>query len=76
MQVAISPDEKSIAFATAKGLVIVLEECFVDINYNYQQFAEHEGNVVTVIKWQNSEIYCGDNTGKVSVITVANLLVR
>lgn len=53
----------------------MLEDCFDNINYNYQQFVEHDGNVVTALKWQDSEIYCGDNTGKVSVITVANLLV-
>lgn len=47
----------------------------MESDYNYQQFAEHEGNIITCMKWQNSEVYCGDNTGKVSVTTVANLLV-
>lgn len=75
VQIAISSDEKTIAFATSKGLVVLLEQCFTDNDYNYQQFAEHEGNIITVLKWENSEVYCGDNTGKVSVITIANLLV-
>lgn len=75
IQLAISPDEKTIAFATAKGLVVLLEGCFGDFEYSYQQFGEHEGNVVTTIKWQGSEVYCGDNAGKVSVVTVASLLV-
>lgn len=74
--VAVSPDEKHIAFATSKGLIILVQNCFQDVTLNYQQYTEHEGNLVTAMKWINNEVYCGDNMGKISVVAVINLLVK
>lgn len=56
-------------------MIILLEQCFTDDDYNDYQFIEHAGNIVTAMKWQGSDVYSGDNTGKVSVIAFANLLV-
>lgn len=75
-QILVTPDEKTLIFATSKGLVIVLQNCFEETNLTYQQFTEHEGSIVTVLKWYNNEIYCGDSNGNVSVVSLTTLLVR
>lgn len=75
-QIIVTPDEKTIIFATSKGLIIVIQDCFKETSFNYQQFTEHEGCNVTALKWYNDEVYCGDNAGNVSVISIASLLVR
>lgn len=73
---SISPDEKHIAAATTKGLVLLLQNCFEEREANHQQFIEHEGNTITAMKWQHNDVYSGDDRGKISVVTIANLLVR
>lgn len=72
---SISEDEKNIAMANTKGLVIVIEDGFASANYDHQIYSQHEGSKVTVLKWHCSELYCGDDKGKVSVVNLPNLLV-
>lgn len=76
VQVTISPDERTIAACTAKGIVLIFENCFVDPYVKPQVYFEHKGNVITASKWQENSLYCGDNTGKVSVIIVKKSLVK
>lgn len=75
MQVKVSPDEKNLAIANAKGLVFVLEDFFIDLNLRPLVHSEHEGNIVTVLEWYGNDLYCGDNVGKISVFTLTSLLV-
>ncbi|XP_044255419.1 Hermansky-Pudlak syndrome 5 protein homolog [Tribolium madens] len=69
----ISPNEKNLAIAVLTGLVVVLED-FSETDFQQQIFTEHEGNNITAIKWNGNDLYCGDNTGRVSVVALRNFL--
>lgn len=62
------------AIASSKGLLIILED-FLDINVRPLIHSEHEGNTVTTIKWCGNTVYSGDDTGRVAVFSLSNLLV-
>ncbi|CAH1159809.1 unnamed protein product [Phaedon cochleariae] len=76
IQVAISPNEKHLAVASSRGLVVILENFFVDMSLRPLIHIEHEGNTLTVMKWHGNDLYCGDHMGKISVFTVATLLTK
>ncbi|KAF2902390.1 hypothetical protein ILUMI_03787 [Ignelater luminosus] len=76
VQVLVSPTEKAIVLASSKGLIVVIGNCFTENNVEYQVYCEHEGNLITAMKWHSEEIYCGDDKGKISVITLPNLLTK
>lgn len=73
--VVISPDQKNIALSTNKGLIVIVQNCFTENNVQYQVYSQHEGNVITAMIWSVNDLYCGDNTGHVSVISFTNILV-
>lgn len=63
------------SFATSKGSI-----CLVDLtskNTDFQVYNEHTGNIITTMKWneQSNELFAGDNTGKISVMTYTNFIV-
>lgn len=62
------------AIASSKGLVIILED-FLDLNIRPLFHSEHEGTIVTAIKWYGNTIYTGDDMGRVAVFSLSNLLV-
>lgn len=74
--VRISPDEKWFAFSTARGVSCVLEHNGSSVNRRILSH-EHEGLKVTALQWNSSstQLYVGDNTGRISVIRVASYLV-
>ncbi|RZB40395.1 Hermansky-Pudlak syndrome 5 protein -like, partial [Asbolus verrucosus] len=71
----ISDDESNLAIAVSTGLVVVLEDCF-STSVQQQVFSEHEGNTITAMKWNGNDLYCGDSTGRISVITLKSFLVQ
>lgn len=75
LKIVISPNEKNIALASAKGFIIIVQNFWADITLDYQIYTEHEGLTVTAMKWNHNDLYCGDHTGKVSVISLVNILV-
>ncbi|KAK5643432.1 hypothetical protein RI129_007277 [Pyrocoelia pectoralis] len=76
VQVCISPDEKHISLASSKGAVVIIPNCFNENYIQYQANYEHRGNIVTAIKWNGDELYCGDNTGRITVISLPSLLAK
>ncbi|KAG5862572.1 hypothetical protein JTB14_002918 [Gonioctena quinquepunctata] len=76
IQVGISSNEKHLAIASSKGLVIILENFFIDGNFTSLVYNEHEGNTVTAMKWHGNDLYCGDDVGKISVFTMTSLLTK
>ncbi|GJQ77281.1 p [Trypoxylus dichotomus] len=74
--VVISPDQKNIALSTSKGLILVSENCFCDNNLQYQIYTQHEGNIITAMKWYSNDLYSGDNIGQISVISLTPLLTK
>ncbi|KAJ8911457.1 hypothetical protein NQ315_013561 [Exocentrus adspersus] len=73
IQIVISPNGKNIAITSLRGLVIILED-FLDPNVIPLIHSEHEGSTVTAIKWHGNTIYSGDDTGRVAVFFLSNLL--
>lgn len=73
IQVSISPDEKLIAFATVKGGVCILERSTSHGAKQVITTLDHQNAQITSLQWneQNNELYVGDDTGKISVITVS-----
>lgn len=73
--VNISPDEKWFGFSTARGISCVLEQNGTSMNRRILSHV-HEGRLVTALQWNNSssQLYVGDNTGQISVISVASYL--
>ncbi|KAB0799347.1 hypothetical protein PPYR_07227 [Photinus pyralis] len=76
VQVCISHDEKHLSLATSKGAVVIIPNCFYENCIQYHTHHEHRGNIVTAIKWNGDELYCGDNLGKITVITLPSLLAK
>lgn len=76
LKLLICPEEKYVLVATSKGFIILVENCFTESTIRYQIFREHEGCTITDIIWHCNEIYCGDNKGKVSVISINSLLSK
>lgn len=76
-RVIISPDEKWFGFSTARGTSCVLEHNGSSVNRRILS-SVHEGRVVTALQWNNSssQLYLGDNSGQISVISVASYLVK
>lgn len=74
-RVIISPDEKWFGFSTARGISCVLEHNGSTVNRRILS-SVHEGRVVTALQWNNSssQMYVGDNSGQISVISVASYL--
>nr|XP_008191943.1 PREDICTED: Hermansky-Pudlak syndrome 5 protein homolog isoform X2 [Tribolium castaneum] len=70
---SISPNEKNLAIAVSTGLVVVLEG-FTETEFQQQIFTEHEDNHITAMTWNGNDLYCGDNTGRVSVVALRNFL--
>ncbi|XP_066596992.1 uncharacterized protein pink [Prorops nasuta] len=68
---SISPNEKTIAIATNRGIV-----CLIQFKVAAKVIAtsrEHLGNRVTCLCWNNnnSELFVGDNIGRVSVMVLS-----
>lgn len=73
---SISPDEKSIALATTRGIV-----CIVTLKPTTKLVAtstEHVNEKITCLCWNDnsSEIYIGDSTGKISVLVLSIFTVN
>jgi hypothetical protein len=71
-----SPDEKMIAYATTKGVVVMVEhhaQQGAGTSRRLQISNEHLGSDVTVLKWSTNsdELYVGDSVGRVSVCCVS-----
>ena len=77
-QLAISPDEKLIGFATVKGTVVIVERNSSVTNNRVTQCTEHQGNQITCLLWNssNNEMFIGDDPGRVSVLHVSLFLVN
>ncbi|CAH0560673.1 unnamed protein product [Brassicogethes aeneus] len=71
--ILISPNEKKIAISSSKGLIVILENIF---DLNYDVYSEHEGQIITALKWHNDDLFCGDNNGKISLTNTTNLLAK
>ncbi|KAK2580248.1 hypothetical protein KPH14_012502 [Odynerus spinipes] len=74
--VSISPDEKTIALATTRGVV-----CIVTLKPTIKLVAtstEHAYEKITCLCWNDnsSEVYIGDGTGKVSVVVLSIFTVN
>lgn len=74
-QAQISPDEKTVALATVRGsiwLIILKPSIKLMIISN-----EHLGEKVTCLCWNDNstEVYAGDDSGKISVSLVSNFIV-
>ncbi|XP_001605597.1 uncharacterized protein LOC100121995 [Nasonia vitripennis] len=72
----ISPDEKTIALATIRGSI-----CLVALKPNVKLMTistEHIGEKVTCLCWNenSTEVYAGDETGKVSASVISNFMVN
>ncbi|XP_057653232.1 BLOC-2 complex member HPS5 homolog isoform X2 [Diorhabda carinulata] len=76
VQIKISANEKNLALASSRGYVIIVENVFVDFNLRPLLYTEHEGNTITVMTWHGNDLYCGDNTGKISVSTISSTLTK
>ncbi|KAH1019309.1 hypothetical protein HUJ04_009150 [Dendroctonus ponderosae] len=74
--IAISPDEHHISVVCATGLILILQNFIEDAKTQTQVFNEHEGKQVTYIKWHRNELYVGDETGKISVVSVVVALFQ
>ncbi|XP_018580124.1 Hermansky-Pudlak syndrome 5 protein homolog isoform X1 [Anoplophora glabripennis] len=73
IKIVIAPKGKNLAIASSKGLLIILED-FLDINVRPLIHSEHEGSMVTAIKWYGNTVYSGDDAGRVAVFSLSNLL--
>ncbi|XP_059482528.1 uncharacterized protein LOC132200810 [Neocloeon triangulifer] len=77
VKVAVSPDEKVLAYATNKGVVILLEHNVLQsssaASRRLQTSNEHLGAEVTTLQWNatSDDLYIGDNTGKISLLCVS-----
>ncbi|XP_023318310.1 uncharacterized protein LOC106653266 [Trichogramma pretiosum] len=71
----ISPNEKAIAIATVTGniILILLKPRFKTLPVS----REHFGQKITCLCWNDNstEVYAGDETGKISITTVTTFLV-
>lgn len=76
VQIKISTNEKNVALASSRGYVIIVENVFADFNLRPLLYTEHEDNTVTVMTWHGNDLYCGDNTGKISVSTISSTLTK
>jgi WD40 repeat protein len=76
--VSVSPDEKFFAFATLKGVVCILERNQSLKFRRMQMSVEHHGSEVTALQWNvcSSELFVGDDSGKISVISSSAFVVR
>jgi hypothetical protein len=76
-QVSISPDEKFFAFSTMKGVVCILERSQSLKVRRIQLSAEHHCSEVTAMQWNlcSSELFVGDDSGKISVISASASVV-
>ncbi|XP_014208666.1 uncharacterized protein LOC106639526 [Copidosoma floridanum] len=76
VQVQISPDEKTIALATVRGSV-----CLVSLKPSFKLITvsnEHTKEKVTCLCWNDSssEVYVGDESGKVSVLVLFCFMIN
>ncbi|KAI4463905.1 ruby-eye2-like protein [Holotrichia oblita] len=74
--IVISSEQKDVALSTTKGFIVIVENCFCDGNIQYQIYTQHEGNTVTAMKWYGNDLYSGDSSGQVSVISISHLLKK
>lgn len=74
---SVSPDEKFFAFSTVKGVVCILENSQSLKVRCIQMSLEHHGSDITALQWNVSgnELFVGDDSGKVSVITASPFVV-
>ncbi|XP_034952200.1 Hermansky-Pudlak syndrome 5 protein homolog [Chelonus insularis] len=74
--ILISPDEKTVALSSKRGSV-----CVVSIKPVFKLLSisnEHIGEIITCLCWnsKSSEIYVGDNNGKISTIILSIFTVN
>lgn len=67
----ISPDEKTVALATKRGSV-----CVINLKPSVKLLSianEHVGETITSLCWnaKSTEIYVGDNNGKISTVVLS-----
>lgn len=77
-KVAISPDEKLIAFASVRGVVCVLQRAETSTGTRcLNRSVEHSGSTVTAICWvdHSDQVFIGDSQGRLSVINVSLFMV-
>ncbi|CAH1996238.1 unnamed protein product [Acanthoscelides obtectus] len=75
-QIDISKNEKNLAVATSKGIIIIVEN-FIDNNINIPLiYNEHERSTVTAMKWCGDNLHIGDSSGKISVFTLTSILTK
>lgn len=75
---AISPDEKLIAFASVKGTVCVLQRAETSTGTRcLNRSVEHDGAAVTALCWvqHSDQVFVGDSQGRLSVINVSLFMV-
>jgi len=81
-KLVISPDERILAYATNKGAVILVEHNVLQSSSaaakKLQISNEHVGSEVTALQWnaESSELYIGDNVGRISLLCVSVFTVR
>lgn len=74
--IALSSDEKLIAFSSLKGVTCIIE--IQDGDYRViNRSVEHVGSAVTSLLWskETNKLYIADNIGRLSVINVSLFLV-
>ena len=76
MEISISQDENTMAVATNKGFIYLIDGFVNDTVDQDQVYSHHEGNIITALRWSLNDLYCGDQTGHISVISRTNKLVR
>jgi WD40 repeat protein len=77
-RVAISPDEKLIAFASVRGTVCVLQRAETGTGARcLNRSTEHGGADVTALCWveHSDQVFAGDSQGRLSVINVSLFMV-
>lgn len=76
---SISHNEDWIAFSSKNGLVYVVRRrsSILPVIPETQISYEHEGNGITSLKWdfQNTQLFIGDDTGRVSVLNLHYIIV-
>jgi hypothetical protein len=75
--VSVSPDEKFFAFSTMKGVVCIVERSQSLKVRRIQMSIEHPGSEVTAMQWNlcSSELFVGDDSGKISVVSPSAFVV-
>ncbi|XP_049878334.1 Hermansky-Pudlak syndrome 5 protein homolog [Pectinophora gossypiella] len=76
-RLAISTNEKHIAYANGRGIVTVTE-CEQALSGGHSSVAskEHQGNEVTSIVWSGNNVFSGDDVGRISVLQVQSFIAK